>query len=83
MRKPMIQVLSSAIESRRRALMFGWSRRKDHDAMRRAVAACEQFVASYPGASDALVRAWCRENSEHIVRVVIGSRVNVLKQLIG
>ena len=79
----LIHTLSSAVESRRRALMFGWSRRKDHDATRRAVMACEQFLASYPGASDALVRNWCRENAEHVYRVVLGGRSRVIQQLIG
>ena len=81
--KPLIHILNVAIESRRRALMFGWSRRKDHDATRRAVMACEQFVASYPGASDALVRNWCQENSDHVQRVVLGGRAKVMQQLMG
>jgi hypothetical protein len=80
---PLIQTLRTATESRRRALRFGWSRRKDHDAVNVAVMACEQFCNSYPVASDALVKAWCRENSSHVVRVVLGGRDKVLAQLIG
>lgn len=79
----LISILNSAIEARRRALMFGWSRRSDHEATRTAVAICEQFVASYPGASDALVRSWCRENSAHVCRVVLGGRAGILSQLMG
>lgn len=79
----LISVLRSSIERRRSALRFGWSRRKDHDAMNAALMACEQFVRSYPGASDALVRNWCRDNSSHVVRVVLGGRGKVLQQLIG
>ena len=81
--KPLIHTLKSATESRRRALRFGWSRRKDHDAVNAAVMACEQFCNSYPVASDALVNQWCRENSTHVVRVVLGGRDKVLAQLIG
>jgi len=82
MSTPLIRILSSAIDSRRRALMFGWSRRTDHEATRRAVMICEQFVISYPGASDALVMSWCRENSQHVSRVILGNRVKILQQLI-
>ena len=67
----------------RRALRFGWSRRKDHDAVNVAVMACEEFCNRYPGASDALVNRWCRENSTHVVRVVLGGRDKVLARLIG
>ena len=81
--KPLIHTLKSATESRRRALRFGWSRRKDHDAVNVAVMACEQFCNSYPVASDALVNQWCRENNAHVVRVVLGGRGKVLQQLIG
>ena len=81
---PLIQTLRAATVSRRLALKFGWSRRKDHDAVSVAVMACEQFCNSYPVASDALVRNWYKENSEHVVRVVIGGReAEVLKQFIG
>lgn len=79
----LVSVLRSATESRRRALKFGWSRRKDHDATRISVEVCEQFVRSYPGASDALVRNWFKDNSEHVIRVVIGGRdAGVLKQFV-
>lgn len=81
--KPLIHTLKSATESRRRALRFGWSRRKDHDAVNAAVMACEEFCNRYPGASDALVNQWCREHSGHVVRVVLGGRRKVLQQLIG
>ena len=81
--KPLIQTLRAATESRSRALKFGWSRRKDHDATRISVEVCEQFVNSHPCASDALVRNWFRENSEHVIRVVIGGRdAGVLKQFV-
>lgn len=53
-----------------------------HDAVNVAVMACEQFCNSYPVASDALVNQWCRENSTHVVRVVLGGRDKVLAQLI-
>ena len=80
---PLIQTLRTATESRRLALKFGWSRRKDHDATRIAVETCEQFCNSYPVASDALVNMWCRENSAHVVRVVLGGRDKVLAQLLS
>lgn len=80
---PLIQTLRTATESRRRALRFGWSRRKDHDAVSVAVMACEEFCNRYPGASDALVNRWCRENSTHVVRVVLGGRDKVLAQLLA
>ncbi|MFZ1693683.1 MAG: hypothetical protein WAT74_10830 [Flavobacteriales bacterium] len=79
----LVHTLRTATESRRRALRFGWSRRKDHDAVNAAVMACEEFCNRYPGASDALVNNWCRENSAHVVRVVLGGRDKVLAQLIG
>lgn len=80
---PLIDTLNAAIVSRRRALLFGWSRRKDHDDVRRALMACEQFAASYPGASDALVRNWCRENVGHVMRLVLGGRSKVLQSLLA
>jgi hypothetical protein len=79
----LIHTLRSAVEARRRALRFGWSRRPNHDDVTRALMACEQFVNSYPGASDALVRNWCRENSAHVMRVVLGGRDKVLQSLIA
>ena len=79
----MIDILNAVIVSRRRALLLGWSRRKDHDAVRLALMKCEQFAASYPGASDVLVRNWCKENAEHVYRVVLGGRSKVLQQLMG
>ena len=79
----LVHTLRTATESRRRALRFGWSRRKDHDAVNAAVMACEEFCNRYPGASDALVNRWCRENSTHVVRVVLGGRDKVLAQLLA
>jgi hypothetical protein len=83
MEKKLIEILSEAIVSRRRALRFGWSKRKDHGDVSRALMRCEQFVASYPGASDALVRDWCRNNAEHVYRVVLGRRAGVLNKLMS
>lgn len=81
MEQKLIDVLTAAIVSRRRALRFGWSRRNDHNDVTRALMECEQFVASYPNASDTLVRTWCNNNAEHVYRVVLGGRSKVLQQL--
>lgn len=82
MEQKLIDVLTAAIVSRRRALRFGWSKRKDHGDLTRALMRCEQFVASYPGASNALVRDWCKNNTEHVLRVVLAGRAKVLKSLL-
>lgn len=79
----LISVLRSSIGSRKRALRFGWSKRTDHDNMRSAIMRCEQFVMSYPNASDTLVVRWCRENSADVAYVVLGGRTGVLRKLLG
>ena len=79
----LVSVLRSATESRRRALRFGWSRRKNHDDVSRALMLCEQFLMSYPGASDALVRNWCKDNQNAVACVVLGGRTAVLFKLLG
>lgn len=80
---PLIALLRSSVESRRRALRFGWSRRQDHEAVRKAIMRCEQFLMSYPSASDALVQNWCQENRGAVACVVLGGRTGVLYSLLG
>jgi len=66
--EPLIKTLSSAIAARRRLkeLVKG---RNDWDNVERSLMAGEQFLRSYPGASDQTVRAWARKNEAHIDRI--------------
>jgi hypothetical protein len=80
---PLVDTLRDAVAGRRRALRFGWSRRKDHDDVTRALMLCEQFLMSYPYASDALVRNWCRDHQNAVACVVLGGRTTILYKLLG
>jgi hypothetical protein len=80
---PLIDTLRASIAARRRALRFGWSRRKDHDSVTRALMLCEQFTMSYPNASDALVRNWCKDHHNAVACVVLGGRTAILYKLLG
>ena len=66
--EPLIKTLSSAIAARRRVIELGKGR-NDWQALKASLMAGEQFVRSYPGASDQTVRAWARRNEVHLDRI--------------
>ena len=55
--------------------------RNDWDNVERSLMAGEQFVRSYPGASDQTVRAWARKNEVHLDRIFTSKTRNVQVKL--
>ena len=78
--EPLIKTLSSAIAARRRVIELGKGR-SDWQALKVSLMAGEQFVRSYPGASDQTVREWARRNEVHVDRIFTSKTRNVQVKL--
>ena len=78
--EPLIKTLSSAIAARRRVIELGKGR-SDWQALKVSLMAGEQFVRSYPGASDQTVREWARRNEVHVDRIFTSKSRNVQRKL--
>jgi hypothetical protein len=79
--KPLRQVLSGAIASRK-AAMRGTRGRRDWHNIRVAIAFAEQFLSSYPVASDERVRSWCADNATFVATIVPSNQPAVRAALI-
>lgn len=79
---PLRWALQSAIHARNRTLSMGWSRRKDHDAIRTSIGRAEVFLRSYPVAGDEQVREWCVRHRDDVSRIVPGNQPRVLSRLL-
>lgn len=74
--------LRAAVSMRSAALRNGRSRRKDLDRLRAAIGRAEQFLASYPYASDEGVRTWCLAHRDDVAMIVPGNKPTMLARLI-
>ncbi len=81
--KPLRTILQGAVNSRLAALRNGRSRRPGEDHIRAAVMRAEAFLASYPMADDARVRAYVADHLTDIHRIVPGNQPGVVQKLIG
>lgn len=55
------------------------TKRRDHAEIFSSIGVVEQFLDSYPRASDQKVREWCRANRGHVARVCIGGTTTLIK----
>ena len=79
---PLRETLRAALAMRKAALWRGRSRRKDQNRLNAAIMKAEQFLSSYPVASDDRVREYCTRNIEDVSMIVPGNRPTVLARLI-
>lgn len=71
--------LTRAVNQRRRAQQLMKTKRHDHAEIFGSISMVEQFLRSYPSATDNRVREWCRANRGHVARVCVGGTGTLLK----
>ena len=74
--------LSKAVASRKRVVQLSKGR-TDWTFVRTSIALCEQFLMSYPNATDERVQAWCREHYRYIWAITTGRTRKVYAELLG
>ena len=77
---PLSELLRRAVNQRIAAQEKMKTKRTDHAEIFGSIGMVEQFLDSYPFASDERVRSWCRANRGHVARVCIGG-TDTLKKL--
>lgn len=75
----LLAILRSTLHQRDAALWTGRSRRKDTAALNAAIGRAQQFVRSYPFASDERVRAWCLAHRDD-VEIIVPSRSRATRE---
>ena len=79
--KPLRLELLEAMEQRIRTLENGWCRRTDYADIEQSIRRAQDFLYSYPVASDERVSKWCRDHHKDIGRIVIGTNHRRLQRL--
>jgi hypothetical protein len=81
--KPLRHTLKAAINMRTAAMRNNRSRRKDDAQIRVAMGRAQQFLTSYPFATDARVLEYARVWSMDVMRIVPGNQVGMFRELMG
>jgi hypothetical protein len=76
------KTLSKAVASRNRLIQLGKGR-DDWQELRTALALCEQFLVSYPAASDERVINWCREHHRYVWKITTSKNRRIYNELLG